>query len=1309
MSLSRPIALAQGGQPSDAEQALLAFLLRELQDRYPIRSSVEIHDSSGTTYEIDLVILGHHGLYVVEVKAWRGRISFNEEGWAVTPPGGAAQLVSDPLGMAARKGRLLSSLLEQEMGESRPWVEVVVVVTGPNADIALPPELRAHVLTPHELVRAVQFGDLPGRPLPDDRLPVGAAAAIDVARILEQIRIRPRPGHGRLRDQAQLVVRWLAADLRARDPEVRERHRLDELHGALWWMACAFVRALEERGLVEARIAGKAALDAQSDFFQMHPTESASRYLRQIVGDVAACPAGGAVLGDLLGEMDETPLSADGARALLEFFRQMSSSGRPRWSFAGDPWTDLYQSVSPDLQREHGMIGTPVFVGEMLLDQTLTPALEEDGLEGTRILDPACGSGVLLLLAFERILARLQATEPEQSREAITLRALEKVHGADISPLAVLVTRARLALSFLERAGVERLARAPRLPLDVAVADSLLAGTEGRSSDDAEADAFGRRYTVVVSEPPYVSCADSARRDRYRSLYRSASGKFSLAAPFIERCFQLVDDGGFVGVLASSSFMRRQFGRRLVEEVLAAVDLTHVVDLDGVFVPNHSTPSLVLVGRKRSPLSGTVRVVACKRGEPMVPSDPARGEVWSTITQHLDTPGYEDDYIWVADLPRAALAKHPWSLTGGVRSKVMERVEQVGSRRLRGVAAAIRAGVSSGRDEVFVLPRGVARRLGLEPEVLRPCVSGDSIGDWTLRSNLCALGPYGTDGVAPLPPDPASRWWRYLWRYRAVLETRTLHGSPVPGSWWTWSSWSSRPLPGVPRLLCRAVGSMSQFVLDRGDGVTRPSVLGVEMPARTSEDDCLALLAYLNSSVVCFWLKQTSFEKHAFDDRSVAGMGVFDLGARVGEIPVPEKVFEAGPFRASLLAAARRLGHAAEERAVSGPEGVLARWDRTSRDDLLEALGQAQMREIASLRTMVSCQEQIDWLIYEGLGLTSGVAGGSVGAALPEDRPFGWLSDEPPAGLDRRLVEVWRRRRAVLRGNPMVEILEAPAFKRSFRSTKVSLDVEVDDEEEDAEEVAGASRPRVARGREFRERLVIACEAWLLERIEELFRDASPVRPMGVDEITSCLAASAGGTAVTSLLRDLQEAAPLAVMVRSLVETNAASFAAALRYTASGRRTRAIWEETWQLQRRKDGGEQVACPVPPAYRRADYRDSVTWHHRGRLDVPTERFIRYPGASPDGTAALYGWAGWDEGDRLQALRALVVERFSRDGWDETRLMPFLSGMSELAVDLPSAVESGSLLAAVSALRESLRRESQSSVPSPERKEQKGSPA
>jgi len=1295
MSLQQAITLAQGGPPSDPEQALLTFLLRELPAGYSLRSSVALYEASGAAFEIDLVILGHHGVYVVDVKGWGGRISASDQRWMITPPGGPARTVSDPLAMTFQKARLLALLLEQEMGTARPWIEAVVVVTDPDVEISLPPSVRAHVLTPRELVRAVQLGDLPGQPLPAGREPVSEATAASVAHILEGIRPRPRPGLGRLRDEAALIVRDLVLDLRAQD------HPAD-LHGALWWLVCAFVRALEERGLITNRIAGKGAPEAETAFFAAHPTGSATGYLRHVLGDVAAYPVGDAVLGDLLGELEDSPLSHDAARALLAFFRQSGRPGKQRWTFAGDPWTDLYQGMSTVLQREHGMVATPSFVAASLLDQTLARALNELGPETTRVLDPACGSGLLLHSAFEKIHDRLGAIRPALDGATLAGEALDKVHGVDISPLSVLVTRIRLVLAYLERTGVQNLVGALRPPLHVAVADALLAGNGVRSSKDRNQDILGRRYEVVVCEAPGVTCKDPAQRELYRRQYRSAFRTFSLAAPFIERCFQLAAPGGFVGVFAPSSFMKRQFGKPLVEEVLPTVDLTRVVDASGAFIPGHGVPMLLLFGRNRPPRSEPVRIVGAKRGEPMVPHDPATGEVWSTIVAHLDDAGYEDDYIWVADVPRSGLAKHPWALGGGARASVKDAFEQGSSQRLRDIAASIRVGASSGRDEVFVLPRGAALRLNLEGEVLRPCLSGDSLGDWATHTDLCALTPYDANGAESLPRDPEARWWRYLWRYRVVLQARAWMGRSHPEPWWAWSRWPGGPPRAVPRLLCRSVASSNHFVLNRGDGVVRASVMSIEMPSPVSEGDCLALLAYLNSSAVCFWLKQTSSQKGAPAGDTFAGAGVFDFGARVGDIPVPSRVLEPGPLRTDLVAAARRLDLAAQEREDSGPERVLARWDHTSRDELLDALGESQMREIASLRAMVACQEEIDWLVYEALGLTATAPRAASGSALPEQRPFAWLSEEPPAGLDQHLVAPWRRRRETLRSEPMVQVLEDRAFKRPFRELAMPPGIVVD-EEEGATRALSASGPRVPRGRAFRERIVTACETWLLDRIEKLFRNLDPARPMSAEEITSRLAASVDVGAVSALLHDLAGEIPLAVTLRSLLETNAVPFAAAFRHTEAGRAKRADWERTWESQRREEAGEQVTHSVPPTYNAEDYRDSVTWLHRGRLDVPTERFIRYPGAAPDGVAEMYGWAGWSTEGRLTAITALVAERSSRDQWDQARLEPLLAGISELADDAPSPA---GRLADIGLLAAYVPGNSHLSIPSPGRQKIKG---
>jgi hypothetical protein len=65
-------------------------------------------------------------------------------------------------------------------------------------------------------------------------------------------------------------------------------------------------------------------------------------------------------------------------------------------------------------------------------------------------------------------------------------------------------------------------------------------------------------------------------------------------------------------------------------------------------------------------------------------------------------------------------------------------------------------------------------------------------------------------------------------------------------------------------------------------------------------------------------------------------------------------------------------------------------------------------------------------------------------------------------------------------------------------------------------------------------------------------------------------------------------------------------------------------------------------------------------------VPKERFISYPGASPDSDSGslLIGWAGWDHKDQATALIGLIGDRSTTDGWDTARLTPLLAGLLEI---------------------------------------------
>ena len=46
----------------------------------------------------------------------------------------------------------------------------------------------------------------------------------------------------------------------------------------------------------------------------------------------------------------------------------------------------------------------------------------------------------------------------------------------------------------------------------------------------------------------------------------------------------------------SNSFMKREFGKKLIEDFFAQkVDLTYVIDTSGAYIPGHGTPTVILV------------------------------------------------------------------------------------------------------------------------------------------------------------------------------------------------------------------------------------------------------------------------------------------------------------------------------------------------------------------------------------------------------------------------------------------------------------------------------------------------------------------------------------------------------------------------------------------------------------------------------------------------------------------------------------------------------------------------------------------
>lgn len=229
---------------------------------------------------------------------------------------------------------------------------------------------------------------------------------------------------------------------------------------------------------------------------------------------------------------------------------------------------DLYQHISVDARKGRALVQTPDFVRSFILDRTLNPAIIEFGLENLGIIDPACGTGHFLVDAFMRIFGCWRVSAPELPAKTAATHALAAVHGVDLDPICVALTRIRLAAIWLDAAGLAgQPETAAKLEINVACADSLLHGpdSDGRppgpdhqcdSPDCEQALAIlGRRYEAVVANPPYIR-PPGHLRDLYACRYRSCHGQYSLSVPFAELCFRLARRGSPPGELMSLAATR---------------------------------------------------------------------------------------------------------------------------------------------------------------------------------------------------------------------------------------------------------------------------------------------------------------------------------------------------------------------------------------------------------------------------------------------------------------------------------------------------------------------------------------------------------------------------------------------------------------------------------------------------------------------------------------------------------------------------------------------------------------------------------
>jgi len=767
-----------------------------------------------------------------------------------------------------------------------------------------------------------------------------------------------------------------------------------------WVLSCVFVRFLEDNALIAPpRISGPLhgagtdaglmrARDERETYFKTHPKQTDRDYLLAVFDDLAKSAGTKDVFGSHnVALAYRSWLSGDAAQKLIEFFQKIDADGTgeiihdftdPNWDtrFLGD----LYQDLSEAARKKYALLQTPIFVEEFILDRTLEPAINEFGLKDFKMIDPACGSGHFLLGGFAHILKHWRAKEPGTNERELVNRALAAVHGVDLNPYAIAIARFRLLVVVMRECNIAKLKDAPAFVFNLVCGDSLLHGKAMQQSvmsfhelahayqsedlPELQRILAPGTYHAVVANPPYITVKDKALNQAYRERYPQVCHmKYSLSVPFLQRLFVLACEKGFTGQITTSSFMKREFGKKLIESYLPKIDLTHVINTDGVAFGSKGfagTPTVILFGRNRKPVAPAIRAVMGIKGEPATPADPAHGLVWTAITQQIDQAGSQSAYVSVNDTPRVQFGKHPWSIGGGGAAELKQLLDETSSEPLTTIADTIGVVVVTLEDDAFAFDEQFLGRRQIAARHRVGFIEGDRVRDWQVNDPAEAIFPYDS---AKEDCELSKPIVHCLWPFRIGLQSRLMFKKTQLERGYTWYEygmiiWSKYRTP--LSIAFGFVATHNHFVLDRGGKVFNRTAPVIKLPATATKDDHLGLLGILNSSTSCFWLKQVCHDLGGGGGASKRGDDLWEsfwehTGTKLQEFPLPA---------ARPLALAKQLDAFAQHLSTLLPGAVV-------REAVPTAALLAERRGAFddTLARMIALQEELDWQCYRLYGL----------------------------------------------------------------------------------------------------------------------------------------------------------------------------------------------------------------------------------------------------------------------------------------------------------------------------------------------------
>jgi adenine-specific DNA-methyltransferase len=560
----------------------------------------------------------------------------------------------------------------------------------------------------------------------------------------------------------------------------------------------------------------------------------------------------------------------------------------------------------PEVRKAGGVFYTPQFIVNFIVQNTVAEKIKNktpDEITHLKICDPACGSGSMLVGAYQCLLSyHLDYYSDERnikkalkkgvifqvSHNSYRLTIAEKQHilqnnifGVDIDPQAVEVTKLSLYLKLLENEGKEAegqlfsfsdMALLPSLEENIKCGNSLV-GTDfynqktlGLTEDEQikvncfdwekEFPSIFRNggFDIVIGNPPYYNIqtlgAGSPVAEYIQQKYaRVWQDKSDILFYFLAKAMGLSKD--HIGYILSNAFLFSDKAQKLRNAILEDGRLAKIVNFEQFLVfKDASITSGVFIFRKEH---GGIQAAVVK--EKSCPVD--------YVVNYMNSPA---NYFSVSFSKNTVFA-----LVDDTAERLNRKID--GQHPSLKDICLVGKGMETAANDIFLFKNFPKQFPG---KYIRKHLIGENIGRYYLADNPdYLLYIEEAEDFNDLPESIQD----YLKEHKKTLSNRADKKRRGTALWWNYTFAMHKEYYHLPKIWCSYRSKSNAFVLDEtGDyiGLTNTTVLFGTNPQYSLK----YILALLNSKLLAF--RYRSIGKQT-------GGGVFEYFANgIGKLPIPE-------------------------------------------------------------------------------------------------------------------------------------------------------------------------------------------------------------------------------------------------------------------------------------------------------------------------------------------------------------------------------------------------------------------------------------